>query len=126
MPFCTCHFLVESLIRAVLTGNRSIKADLETFLRPFIINVNYLPWRPQGLQQRYLADLTHLRITHIKLWISRVRVKTKQSMHRDPVSFHRLADIFQELFPVSLAFVYIHTRVSAIHHVIQTTRKFYS
>jgi len=26
-----------------------------------------------------------------------------KGMHLDPVSFHRLADIFQELFPVPLA-----------------------
>jgi len=33
-------------------------------------------------------------------------------------------DIFQELFPVPLASIDIHTRVSAIHHVIESTRKF--
>jgi len=45
-------------------------------------------------------------------------------MHLDPVSFRRLADIFQELFPVPLAPVYIHSRVSAIHHVIESTRDY--
>jgi hypothetical protein len=44
----------------------------------------------------------------------------------DPVSFHRLAGIFQELFAVPNAPVYIHSRVSAIHHVIEGTREFYS
>jgi len=43
-------------------------------------------------------------------------------MHLDPVSFHHLSDIFQELFPVPRAPVYIHSRVSAIHHVIEGTR----
>jgi hypothetical protein len=47
-------------------------------------------------------------------------------MHLDPVSFHRLADVFQELSPVPLAPEYIHSRVPAIYHVMEGTLKFYS
>ena len=39
-----CPFFVDSLNRAVLEQNRSIKGDLETFLRHFLRNVNHLAW----------------------------------------------------------------------------------
>ena len=42
MPFCTSHSLIDSLNRAVLGENWSIKDVLETFLDHFIGNVNYL------------------------------------------------------------------------------------
>ena len=44
MSFCTESFFVESLNRAVLEENRSIKTVSETFLDHFIVNVNYLAW----------------------------------------------------------------------------------
>ena len=37
-------FFVDSLNRAALVENRSIKTDSETFLCHFIGNVNYLAW----------------------------------------------------------------------------------
>ena len=49
-----------------------------------------------------------------------------EGMHLDSVSFHRLDDTFQELFPVLLAPIDIHARVSAIQHVIEGSRGFYS
>jgi len=48
MSFCTSHF-VESLNRAVLAENRSIKTISERFLCHFISNVNYLAWPDPSL-----------------------------------------------------------------------------
>jgi hypothetical protein len=47
-------------------------------------------------------------------------------MHLYLIALHRLTDILQKPFPVSPTLEYIHSRVSAIHHVIESTRKFYS
>ena len=44
MSFCTSHFFVDSLNRAVLEENRSTKTVSKTFLFHFIRNVNCLAW----------------------------------------------------------------------------------
>ena len=44
MPFCTSHFLIDSLNSAVLGENWSIKVILKTFINNFICNVNHLAW----------------------------------------------------------------------------------
>ena len=52
-------FFVDSLNRAILEENRSIKTDSETFLRHFIRNVNYLAYR--GRNAGYPAPPAQIR-----------------------------------------------------------------
>ena len=47
-------------------------------------------------------------------------------MHLDIIALHRTADILQKFLPVPLAPEYIHSRVSAVHYVIESAREFYS
>ena len=44
MSFRTSHFSSSLLIGQFLGQNRSIMADLETFLWHFLCNVNHLAW----------------------------------------------------------------------------------
>jgi hypothetical protein len=70
------------------------------------------------------------RLTQVRMGCFDQEVKMRGheavGMHLDSVPFYRLADIRQNLFPIPLAPEYVHSRVSAIHYVIESTWKFYS
>jgi hypothetical protein len=53
-------FFVDSLKWAVLEENRSIKADLETFLGHFLRNVNHLAWPDPFGPPHFLHNVNHL------------------------------------------------------------------